>query len=104
MGHAQAKLGRAAEARKLAAELRVQLKSGEGAWVHMAMLQTGLQENRAALDSLEEAFRQRETGLNFIRVEPLFDPLRDEPRFQALERKTGLINIISSACFSAKST
>ncbi len=91
MGHAQAKLGRAAEARKLAAELRVQLKSGEGAWVHMAMLQTGLQENRAALDSLEEAFRQRETGLNFIRVEPLFDPLRDEPRFQALERKTGLI-------------
>ena len=91
MGHAQAKLGRAPEARKLAAELREQLKSGEGAWVHMAILQTGLQERREALDSLEEAFRQRETDLNFIRVEPLFDPLRDEPRFQALERKIGLI-------------
>jgi TolB-like protein len=44
-------------------------------------------ENKAALDWLEKAMRLRDTGLSTLRVDPLMDPLRKEPRFQAIERE-----------------
>ena len=44
-------------------------------------------ENKAALDWLEKAMRLRDTGLSNLRVDPLMDPLRKEPRFQAIERE-----------------
>ena len=40
-----------------------------------------------ALDWLETAWRLRETTLVFLKSEPLLDPLRNEPRFQAIERE-----------------
>jgi TolB-like protein/DNA-binding winged helix-turn-helix (wHTH) protein/Tfp pilus assembly protein PilF len=40
-----------------------------------------------ALDWLETAWRLRETNLVFLKSEPLLDPLRQEPRFQAIERE-----------------
>jgi TolB-like protein/tetratricopeptide (TPR) repeat protein len=43
-------------------------------------------ENNAALDWLEKAMRLRDPGLAGLRVDPLMDPLRKEPRFQAVER------------------
>jgi tetratricopeptide (TPR) repeat protein len=43
-------------------------------------------ENKAALDWLEKAMRLRDTGLSGLRSDPLMDPLRKEPRFQAVER------------------
>ena len=43
--------------------------------------------NRAqALDWLETALRVRDPGLEFLKTDPLLDPLRKEPRFQAIER------------------
>jgi TolB-like protein/tetratricopeptide (TPR) repeat protein len=44
-------------------------------------------ENKAALDWLEKAMRLRDTGLSTLRADPLMDPLRKEPRFQAIERE-----------------
>ena len=40
----------------------------------------------AALDWLETALRQRDAGLTELKAEPLLDPLRNEPRFQAIEK------------------
>jgi tetratricopeptide (TPR) repeat protein len=40
----------------------------------------------AALDWLEKALRLRDPGLVILRTDPLLDPLRNEPRFQAIER------------------
>jgi TolB-like protein/Tfp pilus assembly protein PilF len=40
-----------------------------------------------ALSSLETALRVRHVALQYLKTFPLFDPLRNEPRFQAIERE-----------------
>jgi hypothetical protein len=40
-----------------------------------------------ALDWLDTAMRLRDSGLENLKTDPLFDPLRREPRFQAVERE-----------------
>ena len=39
-----------------------------------------------ALTWLDTAMRQRDAGLIELKTDPLLDPLRKEPRFQAIER------------------
>ncbi|TLZ12351.1 MAG: hypothetical protein E6K34_17850 [Gammaproteobacteria bacterium] len=39
-----------------------------------------------ALRWLDTAWRLRDSGLEWLKVDPLLDPLRNEPRFQAIER------------------
>jgi adenylate cyclase len=43
-----------------------------------------------ALDWLDVAYRVRDPGIGNLRVDVLVDPLRKEPRFQAMERKLNL--------------
>ena len=57
----------------------------------IAMLYVMLDERDAALDWLERAYRQRATSITFINVSPLFEDLRDDPRFAALVRKMNLL-------------
>jgi hypothetical protein len=40
-----------------------------------------------ALDWLDTAMRLRDGGLTELKTDPLLDPLRQEPRFQAMLRK-----------------
>ena len=40
----------------------------------------------ATLEWLETAMRLRDSGLLDLKTDPLLDPLRHEPRFQAIER------------------
>ena len=42
-----------------------------------------------ALEALEEAFERRESALVWVNVEPSFQPLRSEPRFQVLAARVG---------------
>ena len=55
-----------------------------------AILYAQLGENSKALDSLEKAFDQRSLSMTELAIEPSFDPLRKDPRFQDLLRRTGL--------------
>ncbi|TAM84542.1 MAG: hypothetical protein EPN47_00010 [Acidobacteria bacterium] len=52
-----------------------------------AMVYTALGEKDNALAALEEALRIRDTGLLIIKIDPAYDPLRSDPRFQALFRR-----------------
>ena len=55
-----------------------------------AILYAELGEKAKALDSLERAFKQHSLSMTEIAVEPAFDPIRDDPRFQSLVRRVGL--------------
>jgi serine/threonine-protein kinase len=56
----------------------------------VARVHTGLGDKEQALDWLEKACEQRHGILAYLKVEPVFDPLRSEPRFIGLLRKMGL--------------
>jgi TolB-like protein/tetratricopeptide (TPR) repeat protein len=50
----------------------------------------GLMEKDLALESLDRSCKNRETNLVFLKVWPGFDGIRDDPRFQEIERRVGL--------------
>jgi adenylate cyclase len=52
-----------------------------------AIIYLGLRENSQAIDWLEKAYDGRSPWLAWLKVELLFDPLRSNPRFQALYKK-----------------
>jgi TolB-like protein/DNA-binding winged helix-turn-helix (wHTH) protein/tetratricopeptide (TPR) repeat protein len=58
--------------------------------VAMAMAYIGVGNNEAALSSLEKAYAERSNLLTALEVEPVYDPLRENPRFQELLRHVGL--------------
>ena len=47
-------------------------------------------EKEKALDALEKAFNHRKFLSAFIKADPVFDNLRDEPRYQEILRKMNL--------------
>jgi tetratricopeptide (TPR) repeat protein len=55
------------------------------AWAHL-----GMGNRDEALSSLEKAYSQRSDTMVTLKVEPAFDPLRSDPRFQDLQRRVGL--------------
>ncbi|MGA3017567.1 MAG: tetratricopeptide repeat protein [Bryobacteraceae bacterium] len=59
-------------------------------WVHTSYIQVGLGDKAGALTSLGNSYAHHETDVNYIGVDPIFDPLRNEPRFQELLKKLGL--------------
>ena len=77
------KLGRHAEARQNFS--RLQAESGDSAAVFYAMIYAQWGETARALDWLDTAMRHRDPYLIRVRQSPLFDPLRKEPRFQAIQ-------------------
>jgi tetratricopeptide (TPR) repeat protein len=56
----------------------------------LAAYYTHSRETALALDHLEKAFAERSNWLASLAVDPVFDGLRAEPRFQELVRRVGL--------------
>jgi adenylate cyclase len=78
------KLGRTAEATALLNKMKA-ADSDQGAYDYAAIYaQWG--DIPRALDALETAVRLSKSGLDELKAEPDFDPLRREPRFQAILR------------------
>jgi hypothetical protein len=78
------KLGRDGDAEQALAKLKA--VPGEAAAFQLAELYTQWGDTRAALNWLETAARLRDPGLPSMKVDTLLDPIRQEPRFQAIER------------------
>ena len=79
------KLGRRADAEAALSKLKAAL--GDAAAYQYATIYAQWGDRTQALDSLETAWRQRDPGLDNLKTDPLLDPLRHEPRFQAIERE-----------------
>jgi serine/threonine-protein kinase len=57
----------------------------------VAAIYTALGDNDQAIQWLERSFDARDIGLVFITVDPMFDPLRHDPRFTAILGRMGLL-------------
>ena len=90
LGHAYALSGQKAEARKILAELHKRSKEGFVSPAEMATVYLALGEKEQALTSLEKAYEVRDGWVIAVNVDPRFDSLRSEPRFQQLVRRIGL--------------
>ena len=90
LGHVYARAGRAADARKVLDELKERAKTRYISWRDVAVICAGLGDKDQAFASLDKAYELRDSGIVFIKVDPLFDPLRDDPRIQDLLRRIGL--------------
>jgi eukaryotic-like serine/threonine-protein kinase len=88
LAQAYAKAGQRDDALKLLAQMEeLATKRYVGAW-SFAIVHLALGEKGKAIDDLERAFRERsDPFITFIKVSPLFDPLRGDPQFEALVDK-----------------
>ena len=79
------KLGRRADAEAELSKLKAPL--GDAAAYQYATIYAQWGNRAKALEWLETALRLRDPGLVFMKTDPLMDPLRQEPRFQAVMRE-----------------
>ena len=89
LSYALAKSGKQAEARSVLEEL---LKLSTQRYVspgNIALAYNGLGERDKTLTWLERGFEQRDAKMVFLKVEPKWNNLRDDPRFQDLLRRVG---------------
>ena len=78
------KLGRHTEAEVMLA--RVKAQAGDHFAEGYADVYAQWGDTTRALDWLDTAMRNRDPYLAYTKVNPFFDPLRDDPRYQAIER------------------
>jgi serine/threonine protein kinase/Tfp pilus assembly protein PilF len=90
LGHAYAVAGRRDEARKILTELLEQAKGKYVSAYDIALIYTGMGEAGPALEWLEKAYDEHNGWLSFLNIEPRFDALRPDARFQELIKKVGL--------------
>jgi TolB-like protein/cytochrome c-type biogenesis protein CcmH/NrfG len=79
------KLGRHADAEAVLGKLKA--AAGDDAAYAYATIYAQWGHPPKALDWLEKALQMRDSGLEQLKVDPLLDSLRNEPRFQAIERE-----------------
>jgi hypothetical protein len=90
LGCAYAGSGDEDKGRELLSELKTLSQQRYVSSGAVAALETALGDNEQALASLKVGVNQRAPGLLMLAVDPVFDPLRSDPRFHALLRRVGL--------------
>ena len=90
LGHAYAVAGKRAEARKVIGELEQLAKQKYVSPYFIAVIYAGLGDRDQTFAWLEKAYQERHQYMTLIGVEPVFDPVRSDPRFANLIRRIGL--------------
>ena len=87
-GYSLAKAGKLTEAQAVLDELRQ--SSNYVAPYNLAMIHNGLGETETALDYLEKAYSEKNVLMVFLKVEPKWNNLQNEPRFIDLMKRMNL--------------
>jgi serine/threonine protein kinase/Flp pilus assembly protein TadD len=87
LGYANARLGKEREARQMIAQLERVSKRQYVSSYFIAVIYLGLGDLDQTFEWLEKAYEERSGFLAFIKVEPMLDALRGDPRFKALAEK-----------------
>jgi len=88
LGHAYASSGNKTEAVKILGQLQELSKQRYVSAYSLAIVYLGLGDKEEALRWLEKSYQDRAgTDIGSIKIDPLLDPLRGDPRFEALVAK-----------------
>ena len=83
--------GRLAQARRALARFQQSNRRGQVDFpVALALAYAGTGDKEKLFDCLQEAFAERSNSLVALKVDPMYDPFRTDPRFQAFLRRVGL--------------
>lgn len=85
-----ARKGNTEDARKILDELKERSKKEYVSSARLAAVYGALGERDVAFDLLDEAYADRDSKINQLKTNPIYDPLRSDPRFAALLKKIGL--------------
>jgi len=91
LAYARARAGSYQQAEAVLQDL-LKIKASEDQYISsraIAAVYTGMGDKESALDWLERAYQERAAWMSFLQVEPIWDPLRDERRFQEIVTKIG---------------
>lgn len=84
------RVGKGEYAETLLKELEEKRASDYVSPVELATIHIGLGNNQLALDWIDRAYEERRGWMAYLKVHPIVDPLRAEPRFRELVAKMGL--------------
>jgi TolB-like protein/Tfp pilus assembly protein PilF len=87
---AYAHAGRRADALRLLEELKRRQKAAYVPTAAFVNAYLGLDDKEQAFAWLERAYQEQSDILQFLKVHPYFDPIRNDPRFVDLVRRVGL--------------
>jgi serine/threonine-protein kinase len=90
LGYVLARAGQRDEALRLLAELEAHAAIGYVSPGAFATILLGLGDVEKAIDWAERAYDDRRGWLAYVNVNPLMDPVRGHPRFEALVRRMNL--------------
>ncbi len=90
LGHAYAVAGKKSEAQQILRQLKSHSGKSFVSAYDIATIYVGLGEKERALTLLEDGYEQRAEGLVWLKVDPVLDSLRSDPRFADLLRRVGL--------------
>jgi tetratricopeptide (TPR) repeat protein len=90
LGYAYAVTGDRTRARAVIAELWQESSRRFVSPLWPAIIYLGLGDRQRSLVGLEKAYEVRETWLENLKIDRIYDPLRSDPRFIKLLREVGL--------------
>jgi TolB-like protein/Tfp pilus assembly protein PilF len=90
LGHVYGKLGRRSEAETIIKELETRYNAKQADGRDLAVLYAGLDDRDKAFEWLQKAFENRSVFLVFLKLEPLMESLRSDPRWNELEGRVGI--------------
>ena len=90
LGHAYGVAGMKPEAQKVLTQLSSTAPLDYVSQYDVALVQSALGDSDAALKSLQRACDEKALSLRYVNIDPRFDSLRKDARFQAVVKRVGL--------------
>lgn len=90
LGNVYARAGKEDEAISIVSQLLELSKQGHALSVEIAGVYCGLGDKNKAFEWLEKGYEERNSNLQYFKVDPIWDNLRSDPRYNIMLKKIGL--------------